>query len=340
MNRIKGKFRISIPAVFIHVIVWLALLLIPAIVFSNVKFDTGLPDGFFLVTNLVHIGLFYLNAYYLYPGYMTRKRWWLYFLFIGLIIAGVYQIKLFFLHLNDPAFMVSDKNFHIILFPPVPFLFASFIFGFVNNRIKMERAEKERRAETLASELKFLRSQISPHFLFNVMTNLVSMARQKSDGLEPTLIRLSDMLRYMLYETKEDKFPLAKEIEYLSNYVELQKMRFGEDVEVKLDIKGDKMNCTIEPMLLIPFVENAFKHGIGLVEEPFIHISIGVVDAVLVFRVANNYNKNNLSKDKNSGIGLLNVRNRLNLLYGEKHKLSVIDNGELYSVVLKLELLC
>lgn len=332
------KYKISIPVLAIHLVVWLALLIIPALLLSNVKFETGLPAGFYLISNLFHIALFYLNGYLLYPRLMTRKFWWLYFLILGSIFPIFFFSKLFFIRLVDPAFFISDKNNAILFYPPFPFLLAGFIFGFIRSRIKAEKEEKELKAEALASELKFLRSQISPHFLFNVMTNLVSLARQKADSLEPTLIRLSEMLRYMLYETSEDKFPISKEVEYLQNYVELQKMRFGDDVDVAMQVNGER-HCSIEPMLLIPFVENAFKHGIGLVEKPFINILVDVKDSTLLFTVTNNYTRNN-SKDKNSGIGLLNVQNRLKLLYGNRHKLSIHDDGELYTIELKLEILC
>jgi LytS/YehU family sensor histidine kinase len=256
------------------------------------------------------------------------------------IFFGFYHGKLLLLYLNDPAFIVTEANRPIIMFPPFPFLVASCFLRFIINRIRADRREKEQKAEALASELKFLRSQISPHFLFNVMTNLVSLARLKSDLLEPTLIRFSEMLRYTLYETNEEKFPVSKEIEYLKNYVDLQMLRFGEDVDLKMNIRTDDPDCIIEPMLLIPFVENAFKHGIGIVAGPFIHIDLKVEQSLLYFKVTNNYTQHNTSRDQNSGIGLANVRNRLQLLYGKRHELTIKDNSDLYIVELKLHLVC
>lgn len=324
----------------IHILVWLALLIVPAIIFRDVKMDIGLPPNFFLVTNLFHIGLFYFNAYWLYPRFFTRTRWPLYFIFIAALIVGSYHGKLFLLRLWDPSFIVTEINARIIFFPPVPFLIASFIFRLIANRIRFERAEKERKAERLASELKFLRSQVSPHFLFNVLANMVSLARKKSELLEPALIQLSDLLRYMLYETDDSQFPVVKEIEYLKNYIELQQLRFGEDVDVQVEIQNGQPDCTIEPMLLIPFVENAFKHGIGMVKEPFINIFLEIRSQQLSFTVSNNYNRENLSKDKNSGIGLVNVKNRLELLYKNHYNLVIKDNGEIYTVELNLHLKC
>jgi len=174
--------------------------------------------------------------------------------------------------------------------------------------------------------------------LFNMLTNLVSLARKKSDLLEPSLINLSDLLRYMLYDSGGEKISLDKEIEQLENYIALQQLRFGEDVKMATTIKNDCPDCMIEPMLLIPFIENAYKHGIGMVKEPYINISILAKENKLDFVVVNNYDPANLSKDKNSGIGLENVKNRLKLLYANKYELSVNDEAGIYSVHLKLDL--
>jgi hypothetical protein len=326
----------------LHILIWGLLLAVPALLTSGVPFKTGLPAHFFLLTNFYHIGLFYLNAYYLYPKLLNRKFWWLYFPVIAAVIVASWFLKLFFIRLADPGFVCSEFNCRIIFFGVVPFLVASFIFRLVVNRLRDEKMKKEAEAQRLASELKFLRSQVSPHFLFNMMANMVALARQKSDLLEPALIKLSGLLRYMLYETDEEKFTLGRELEYLESYIELQQLRFGEGVELQLQKELDEKagGCRIEPMLLVPFVENAFKHGIGLVPDPFIKIMLRVQDAGLFLSVSNNYSRNNFSKDKNSGIGLLNVRNRLQLLYPGEFSLDIRDNGEIYRVELNLDLSC
>src|SRR5690606_22449231 len=189
-----------------------------------------------------------------------------------------------------------------------------------------EKEQKERQAEQLAMELKFLRSQISPHFLFNVLTNLVSLARKKSDLMEPSLIMLSDLMRYMLYDSEIRKVPLEKEVAYLKSYIALQQLRFGDDtpIETLIDVAPDQEQLHIEPMLLIPFVENAFKHGIGWIADPWISIRLVVADNRLTFTVRNRYAINGSdSKDSSSGIGLANVGTRLKLLYPDQHILAV-----------------
>lgn len=324
----------------LHIGIWAVVFTVPAIVFHKFASEVGLPDWFFYGGNLYHIGLFYLNAYYLYPKLLTRRYWPLYIAALAVVVIASYYLKTLLVHWLAPEVFVRGFNHYVLFFPPLPFLFASIIYRLVYDRIRADRAKREAEAERMSTELKLLRSQVSPHFLFNVLTNMVSLARQRSPLLEPALIRLSDMMRYMLYETNGERFPLEKEVEYLRNYIELQQMRFGEDVDLETSISVDAPGCTIEPMLLIPFVENAFKHGIGLVNKAYIHITLQVKAHQLEFRVINNYNPGNRSKDAVSGIGHVNVRNRLNLLYGEKHTLSITDSGTLYDVSLKLTLTC
>ena len=320
----------------LHFLIWILLLGVPTFLLPNKSFF-GLSKSFFFISSIFHIGIFYLNAYLLYPRLLTRKYWWLYIVSLVAIIIAVYHIKVYFLQL-DPAFQLIDENKRVIIFSLMPFLFASIIFRLISDRIRFEKMEKEARAERLDAELKFLRSQISPHFLFNMMANMVSLARQKSDLLEPSLIRLSELLRYMLYDSIEEKIAVSKEADHIQNYVGLQQLRFGEDVQVDLEIKNNCPECLIEPMLLVPFIENAFKHGIGMVKAPYIKIRLKAKDHLLEFGVNNNYDPGNFSKDRNSGIGLVNVKNRLELLYPGKYKLMIKDEGGVFSVLLNLDL--
>jgi two-component system LytT family sensor kinase len=324
----------------IHIVVWSLLLLVPFLVFQNQPDATGLPRNYFIITNVYHIGLFYLNAYYLYPRLLTKKWWWLYFIILAAIVKASYYIKVWAFQLSDPSFTVTDHNSRIIFFPPVAFLVASIIFRLIVDRISKEKREKEIQAERLDSELKLLRSQINPHFLFNMMTNMVALARQKSDLLEPSLIKLSDLLRYMLYGPGKEKLRMSEEIDYLKSYIELQQLRFTDTVQIQLDIKNEDPDCFIEPMLLVPFVENAFKHGIGASENLFINIQLQTKNKKLFFRVTNNYRSGQNSKDSSSGIGIVNVKNRLQLLYPGKHTIKIEDSGKQYQVTLNIALTC
>jgi len=212
-------------------------------------------------------------------------------------------------------------------------------YRIIRDRNKAEKQFQEKQNEHLKSELTFLRSQISPHFIFNVLNNIVSLSRKRSEMVEPVVIKLSHLMRYMLYESDDDKVMIEKEIEYLQNYIDLQMLRFGDDVRLNLEIKNNNTSASIEPMLLIPFVENAFKHGVVMIDKPEIDIHLSSNENELVFMVKNKFNdKVKEEKDKNSGIGLNNVRRRLNLLYKDNHKLAVQKRGDWFFVELTLKL--
>ena len=165
------------------------------------------------------------------------------------------------------------------------------------------------------------------------------MARKKSDLLEPSLLKFSSIMRYMLYDDDEEKVPLEREIEYLQSYIDLQQQRFGKNVHVNVDLQQVDDHHEIEPMLLIPFVENAFKHGTGMIEDAQITIQLKTEQDKLFFNVQNRYDPSSVEiKDKTSGIGLTNVKRRLNLLYGNKQRLLVTQKDNLFSISLQLNL--
>ncbi|MBC7450860.1 MAG: histidine kinase, partial [Cytophagales bacterium] len=176
------------------------------------------------------------------------------------------------------------------------------------------------------------------HFLFNVLNNIVAMVRLKSEELEPTIIKLSSLLQYMLYETDVEKVLLRNEEESLQNYIDLQRLRFSSKLTLNTSFDVKEEWHTIEPMLLIPFVENAFKHGNGLLNNPEIDIDLQSSNNQLDFFIMNRYVSSDTAKDKTSGIGLTNVKRRLQLLYPEKHTLLIDDNNGWYKVHLKLSL--
>jgi LytS/YehU family sensor histidine kinase len=209
----------------------------------------------------------------------------------------------------------------------------------IQERAQAEQLSKEKETENLKTELSLLRSQVSPHFMFNVLNNMVALARKKSDLLEPSLIKLSSLMRYMLYEADEDRVPLEKEAEYLKSYIDLQQQRFGNQVRVNVELKPADRDYEIEPMLLIPFVENAFKHGTGMIEQAAIDIVMEAKDNLLRFSVSNRFNPASEEvRDKTSGIGLTNVKRRLNLLYGKKHELRIHKEGDQFSADLTIQL--
>ena len=326
---------------FAHIFIWSLLFILPHFFIasdSRVIQPGFFPSSWFIITNLYNIGLFYLNILFLFPLFFNKKKWWIYAVSIAAILIASYYLKLLFTIEFYPSVKLDTWARRILFFPTFAFLALSVIYRLVADKIKHDKRQKEIIADQLTVKLKFLRSQISPHFIFNVLTNLVSLARKKSEQLEPALIKLAELVRYMLYESDEKKVHLSSEIEYLESYIELQKLRFGDDVVIKMfiDLPGHEMERNIEPMLLIPFVENAFKHGMG-VEEPLIEISMNINKGKLEVDVKNRFN-NDDSKDEGSGIGLENVRSRLALLYAKAHVIKITSENNLFHVHLTLQL--
>jgi two-component system LytT family sensor kinase len=342
-RHMKVSIRPRIINISLHILIWCIVLLLPYLVSTAASgYKIGLiPGAFFTITGFIHIAIFYGNAYYLYPKLFNRRYWGPYILAFVLVVLGSLILKYQILAAWFPDALKAPAVYRFIAIPSVGIFIISNIYRQIIDRGVAEKIQKERQAAQLLTELKFLRSQISPHFLFNVLTNLVSLARKKSDQLETSLIMLSDLMRYMLYDTQGKKVGLRKEIEYLNSYIELQKLRFGNDVQVdrNIEIDDEAQPYTIEPMLLIPFVENAFKHGIGFSEGSRIGIALSVDQGAMSFEVENKFDDEALTnKDESSGIGLNNVRARLDLLYIDNYTLTTDDRDHLFRIVLTLKL--
>jgi len=243
--------------------------------------------------------------------------------------------------------------------PPPPFLNPFGFFHFTNaiiflamlgiaiayffskEWIKSDLLRKQIEAHQLSTEIKFLKSQVNPHFLFNTLNNLFSMAQAKgNDELADGISKLSGMMRYMIYESNAETVPLKKEIDYINSCIALNKLRYA-DHEAIVDFRYSEPipDLYIAPMLFIPFVENAFKHGVTINTTSFIDISITVQDKELLFTCSNkNHSPVKKMQDEKSGIGLENVKRRLDLLYPGKHNLDIKNDGDKFRVALKIEL--
>lgn len=296
----------------------------------------------YAINNLIYVGFFYLNALWLIPHFIYKrkyKQWTAIIIVCFLGILFIAWLTLFLLlEQGQSTFNVRGHilfNFFFFLF----FLTGSTAYRMIKDRARADRIAREKENENLKTELSLLRSQASPHFMFNVLNNMVALARKKSDLLEPSLLKFSSLMRYMLYEADEDKVSLEKEIDYLQSYIDLQQQRFGKNVQVNVSLQKIDDNYEIEPMLLIPFVENAFKHGTGLIEGAMIKIQLKVENNKLDFMVQNKYDPSSTEvKDKTSGIGLTNVKRRLNLLYGNKQCLLITQTDNWFNVSLQLNL--
>jgi len=328
----------------LHISCWLLLFGLPILLRPENPNRRSEPNselfGYLIAAKyVIWAALFYFNAYFIVPRIIYQRKLWTYIISLVAIFAILFVVDstLFYAIMGWRTFVL--KNFlSYNLFPILFVLAGSTAFRMVSDRIKEDRRKTEKETENLKTELSLLRSQVSPHFMFNIMNNMVALARKKSDLLEPSLIKLSSLLRYMLYETDE-KVPLQKEIEYLQSYIDLQRQRFGDKIVIKTCMQQVSPNYEIEPMLLIPFVENAFKHGTGMIENAEIDIDLKAERDILTFSVHNKYNSASEEiKDKSSGIGLANVQRRLDLLYGDKHTLLITKREHWFIVSLQIAL--
>lgn len=334
--------------VLLHIATWLLLFSLPYLLRPSMSNNRpvsqeqhpGLIFLRYLTNDLIYVGFFYLNEALLIPQFINKRK----YKEFGAIIATLF-ISILFITWFILFQLFGQKGFNLqghILFNFFFFLFilaGSTAYRLINDRIRTDRISREKETENLKTELSLLRSQASPHFMFNVLNNMVALARKKSDLLEPSLLKFSSLMRYMLYEAEEDKVSLEKEIEYLQSYIDLQQQRFGKNVQVNVSLEKVDDHYEIEPMLLIPFVENAFKHGTGMIEEAQITIHLKAEKNILYFTVQNKYDPLSIEiKDKTSGIGLTNVKRRLNLLYGNKQHLLIAQKDNVFVVSLQLNL--
>ncbi len=214
------------------------------------------------------------------------------------------------------------------------------LLRFVEDYFELEARRKELENQQLTSELQFLRAQVNPHFLFNTLNNLYYLAVNQSGRTPEVIAKLSGMMRYMIYESNHPRVPLDKEIEYIENYLSLERLRLEDNVPITFEVNGHTAGVRIAPLILITFLENAFKHGVSSsAEAPWITVQLDLEHGSCVYRVANGKLKQESKTlhDK-SGIGLQNVRRRLALTYPDRHYLRITDTDERYEVVLKLDL--
>lgn len=336
--------------ILLHATAWVLLFSLPSLLRPTYNHEEtphretlspALSFLFWNIMNITWVAFFYLNALFLMKRFTYKRKYWQYAVTQLVLVAYIFTQG----SLISRASLRPGESFDIrrpILFNFFIYLFilaSSTAYTLIRDKIKADKLVQDKENENLKTELSLLRSQVSPHFMFNVLNNMVSLARKQSDQLEPSLIKLSSLMRYMLYETDEEKVSLEKEIDYLQSYIDLQQQRFGKKVKVTATMQSIDDQYHIEPMLLIPFVENAFKHGTGMIEDAQINIELKVEKSRLQFFVSNRFNPVSIEvKDKTSGIGLTNVTRRLNLLYGKNHTLEIRKENGWFSIILEIKL--
>ena len=263
------------------------------------------------------ICLVYFNFYVLIPRFLKTKK---YFIYACLVFTGVFidacvdaSIRQFYAHLGVTSAIYLAKQW-----------------------IENQRLQSEREKTYLQTELNFLKTQINPHFFFNTLNNLYSLALNRSEQTPEVILKLSHLMSYMLYESNEARVSLEKEVNYLQDYADLEKLRFGQRLTIHFEIEGNMEGVLIPPMILILFVENCFKHGLkDNIDQVRVDIELKVQSGCLFFSIKNPVSAY-IASTGVSGIGLKNVRRRLDLLFQTNYELIITDDKQEYAVSLKM----
>jgi LytS/YehU family sensor histidine kinase len=245
--------------------------------------------------------------------------------------------------LGSPGLMNLSGNLKVRIYDNViPHFFlvlAGAAFKLMLDHTKMQQRMVEMAKDKAEAELNFLKSQINPHFLFNSLNSVYFLIEKNNTGARGALHKFSDMLRYQLYEMSDNTVSIEKEIQYLEDYIDLQKLRKDDHYAIEFNCSPDVKGFSIEPLLLIPFVENAFKHISHYKDQlNFIKLQLGMDKSGFKFRIENSKEYAEKLNGKHSGIGLVNVRRRLDLLYPGKHQLKIHDGIDLFTVELSIKI--
>ncbi|MCZ4245880.1 sensor histidine kinase [Pedobacter punctiformis] len=334
----------------LHGLFWsvMLLLIIIGIFLDEEKFNV--KDFFYgtVIFGIINISLFYINYIILIPQLVEKKKRYFIYVLIFIVLLGLVPLLkttltiLFrdhvFVNLKNskkPELTVTTYYFAQVFICGF-FLVSSCIIKFTIDWFNSERIQRNLESERREMELQFLKSQLNPHFLFNSLNNIYSLAYQKSDKTADAIMKLSEIMRYMIYESNTPTVSLSKEVDYLKSYIELQKIRFKDGAYVEMNLNGEIDDQKIVPLMLISFVENAFKHGVVNDPEEPIKINIIANQKILHFSVINKKNQQN--KDAQGGVGLPNVERRLQLIYPDRYKLNVVNSATHYNCELMIDI--
>ncbi len=327
-----------------HLFIWIVLLI--SFILLQLNQSSFL---FSLISETINMAFYaaivYFNWFYLIPNYLNEKQFLTYssLLVIAALILSPLKIIFYSIIFNSQPDVIATvmKNqwwIFILLFLAGGI---STIIKIARDWYKHQKEKTELLRSNMLSEISFLKSQINPHFLFNTLNSVYALSLKKSDKAPEMIVKLSEIMRYMLYESNEKKVDLNREIENIQNYLELERIRHSEDTVIDIQIEGKIENQKIAPLLLTPFIENAFKHGVKSTSgNDYVHIRIQIIDELIKFTCINNKSENyyELNPEKKGGIGLINVKRRLDLLYKDGYKLHLINKSDTFEVNLELNL--
>ncbi|MEA3426542.1 MAG: sensor histidine kinase [Bacteroidota bacterium] len=356
----------KIVTLIAHSAAWLCFFTLPYLVFFPRLRDFSMSNhqlAAIICNNVFLVLFYYLNTLLLIPRFLVKEKWFLYILsIIVCLIVFLYAPKQIALLIAEPE-PFNPNNREFIRNPafkgkprftgymrrqrPVadPYNTVLFLLIFtvgtcisvIQRWLQTEQNRKETENEKLNTELSFLKSQVNPHFFFNTLNNIYSLAVVRSEKTAPAVMKLSSIMRYILTETQRDLVPLQNEVDFTNNFIDLQKVRLTDKVTLDFSTEGSVDNLLVAPLLFIPFVENAFKYGVSTKEASTISIKIRTEGNTIHFSAVNYIvpSENNLTE--NTGIGINNVKRRLELMYPGKHKLSSFEKDNYYHVYLEIE---
>ena len=350
----SSAYRFVVRYKLYHILFWIGYQLFWEILFSS-AYILGWPNILLIILLSVAQGIgVYANVYYFVPSFLKKGRYGIYalgfagcFLVSSLLTAGSYHLVYYLLRghwgVVGDWFVGNRMQFNVAMISMTfTAIIVVMIIKLVNDWLKSQQRTQQLEKEKLETELKFLRSQFNPHFLFNTINSIHFLIQKDPKMASDTLSKFSDLLRYQLYECNEAHISLKKEVHYLSNFVALEKLRVNDNVTVSLDVSENVNGAQIAPFILIPFVENAFKHlSKGRQQTHFIRIALQQDAQRLEFCIENS--RETTSEPTREavhygGIGLTNVRRRLALLYPQQHALCIDEQDGIYSVHLTLDL--
>lgn len=358
-DEITGK-RKGLP-VLLHATGWIILFILPQFLIIGGGFEDVRTTLIIFFNTLTFGIIFYVNYLWLVPWLIRKGRLIQYLLaaltlIIFVSLASSYAFMKAFpmppefkermrIEQQRDAEQGRDRRRHmpagmaVYNFYITSFLVTGFAVGlrYVESSVRKSEEIKELEKEKLNSELALLKNQVSPHFFFNTLNNIYSLIQINQHDAQEAVLSLSKMMRYMLYESEQGNTKLSREIEFMKVYIDLMKLRISDRVRLTVEFPDEYDDIDIPPLLFIPFIENAFKHGVSYQRDSFINIMLSRDEDLIRFRVSNTINAvNDEAPQPDSGIGLDNVRKRLSLLYPGKHELTIIDTGPVYSVELTI----
>jgi sensor histidine kinase YesM len=334
--QIKMTIGKKIKHVVPHLIGWGALLLV--ILLQNDLYEWEFEDYYNIggIFGLMALAT-YINLYLLIPRYLFLKKYWHYSIFLSLLVIATALLIAFWMSEFDQIDWLS--RFIVMVINVVFFLMITsggrFLIEYLKKMMKLKEVENKQ----LKVELNLLKAQVNPHFLFNTLNNLYGLITQDQNqkAAEVTL-KLADLMRYLLESSKADKVSLKKEIQFLEDYLSLEKIRLTNNTAIRFEVSGIDSDVFVAPLLFIPLVENAFKHGLNtLTADSFAHFSLSVQGKDLFFEAKNSLEKS-LENSPESGTGIANLRKRLQLIYPNNHLLDIQKLNDEYKVVLHIQL--